>query len=109
MRQIASLGTASAALALLLALASVARAADATVTMDGMAFAPAELSVPAGTNVIFQNTDHIAHQVISRQGDPFDLKLLKPGQQSSHVFVTAGSYVVQCDLHPKMKMTINVQ
>jgi plastocyanin len=42
------------------------------------------------------------------EGNEFNLKLQKPGQDMSHRFQKAGTSVVRCAIHPKMKLKVTV-
>ena len=47
--------------------------------------------------------------VKSGDGDADDLGLQKPGNAVHYKFDTKGAYRVVCSIHPRMKMTVNVQ
>lgn len=95
--------------ALSAAMVSPALAEDVTVSMVKREFAPAEVTVAKGTTVVFRNDDPGAHQVIGKEGEVFDLKLQKGGEETKYTFTKAGTFPVLCDLHPKMILKVTVQ
>src|SRR5687768_3387558 len=60
--------------------AVTASAADSTVKMAGLAFAPGMLTVARGTAVVFDNDDTAPHTVTARSGG-IDSGVLDPGKQ----------------------------
>ena len=61
------------ALLIVAALAAVStwpvRAADMEVNIDNFAFTPKELTVKAGTTIVFHNRDDIPHSVVGSKGE----------------------------------------
>ncbi|MGW3652373.1 cupredoxin domain-containing protein [Streptomyces sp. NPDC000878] len=96
--------------ALLLALPGQASAATYRVTMQGYAFAPATLTVPAGSTVTWTNQDTAPHDVKTTSG-PVQIHspMLDKGESWSFTFTTAGSYAYYCTVHPNMTAGITVQ
>jgi plastocyanin len=45
------------------------RAADTEVNIDNFAFTPKELTVKAGTTIVFRNRDDIPHSVVGSNGE----------------------------------------
>ena len=73
-------------------------------------FAPAAITVTAGTEVTWTNDDHFTHSVQlldgGLSGDPH---VMAPGQAVTVTFPAAGTYHYQCHLHPQnMKGTVEV-
>lgn len=104
---------AAAALALLavwLLPSGRASAAGYAVAMKGYAFAPAALSVPAGSTVTWTNYDTAPHDVKTTSG-PLQIHspMLDKGQSWSFTFTTAGSYGYVCTVHPDMTAGITVR
>jgi plastocyanin len=79
-----------------------ARAADTEVKIDNFTFTPKELTVKAGTTVVFRNQDDIPHIVVGAKGE-FHSKALDTGDGFTFTFAKAGSYGYFCGLHPKCK------
>jgi len=89
----------------------VATAADAVVvTQKGLMFSPNGLSIAKGQTVDFVNNDGTAHN-ITIVGGPvnFNGGLQPPGGHVKYSFTKPGTYTVQCGIHPKMKLPIEVK
>jgi plastocyanin len=85
-----------------------ARAEDASVTIDNFTFAPAQVTVKAGTTVVWRNEDDIPHTIAS-SARLFKSKALDTDDSFSFTFKDAGTYEYFCSLHPHMKGTIVVE
>ena len=73
-------------------------------------FAPAAITVPAGTTVTWTNDDHFTHSVQFLDGGlPSEPQVMEPGKATTFTFATPGTYRYQCHLHPQnMKGTVVV-
>ena len=80
---------------------------SAVVTIEGFAFKPARITVPAGDSVRFVNKDSEAHTVTNK-GGLFDSGGMDTGAAWTHRFTKTGTYVYFCQLHPYMIGTIVV-
>jgi plastocyanin len=83
------------------------RAADTEVNIDNFAFTPKELTVKAGTTIVFRNRDDIPHSVVGANGE-FHSKALDTDDSFSFTFAKAGNYAYSCGLHPRMQGRIVV-
>lgn len=94
-----------------LRLAVPALAASATaVTIDNFSFAPATLTVPAGTTVRWTNHDEDAHTVAGADGTKvLSSPPLDTGDSYDFTFTKPGIYRYFCSIHPEMQATIVVQ
>jgi plastocyanin len=91
------------------ALASVP-VADHVIGQSNKAFSAAEITIKPGEKIVFKNDDSVVHNVFSSsKGFEFNLKTQAPGATSSIPFQHEGTAVVQCAIHPKMKMVVNVK
>jgi plastocyanin len=89
--------------------AAAGEASEGTsVTIKDYAFAPATLTVPAGTTVTWTNDDAVPHTATASDGS-FDSGNLNPGQSFSFTFATPGSHPYVCQYHAGMAGTIVVQ
>ncbi|MFF7074618.1 cupredoxin domain-containing protein [Streptomyces pseudovenezuelae] len=87
-----------------------ASAATFQVAMKGYAFAPASLSVPAGSTVTWTNSDTAPHDVKTTSGPlAIHSPMLNKGQSWSFTFTTAGAYGYVCTVHPDMTAGITVR
>ena len=77
------------------------------VAIEGFAFAPATLQVPAGTTVTWTNEDPAPHTVTAEDGS-FDSGTLEPGQSFSAEIGSNGVVVYLCQIHLDMRGEISV-
>jgi plastocyanin len=77
------------------------------VTIDNFAFAPATLTVRAGSTVTWTNRDEEPHTVASTDGS-FHSPGMGTGATYSHTFPTAGKFDYVCSIHPSMHGTVVV-
>lgn len=97
-----------AALAVTALFAFPAFAADHTVTIQGMKFAPAELSVAVGDTITFVNEDSAPHTATAGDG-AFDTGQLNQGQSAQVTVSAAGEHAYICSIHPAMKGVVTAQ
>jgi plastocyanin len=71
------------------------------VLVDNFRFAPAVMTVAAGTTVTWTNHDDVPHNIVSTE-KKFASPVLDTDEQFSHTFEAAGTYQYYCSLHPKM-------
>ena len=87
--------------------APVAPAGPNEVNIDGFAFAPATLTVKAGTTVTWTNKDEDPHTVVDN-GGAFRSQALGSGGTYSFIFPTAGTFDYICSIHPFMHGSVVV-
>jgi plastocyanin len=77
------------------------------VNIDNFAFAPATLTVSAGSTVTWTNRDEEPHTVVANDGS-----FRSPGMDSqatfSYTFPKAGTFDYVCSIHPFMHATVVV-
>ncbi len=95
--------------ALVMGTAGSAFAADAahTITQSGRMFRPGEVTINRGESLTFTNHDQFIHQVYVR--GLFDSDEKSPGEDITETFTQAGTFQVQCHIHPKMKLVVHVK
>ena len=86
---------------------SPAAVAGDQVTIDNFAFAPATLTVKAGTTVTWTNKDEEPHTVAASDGS-FHSPGMGTGATFTHTFSTAGTFDYVCSIHPSMHGTVVV-
>ena len=92
---------------------AAASGAATTVEIANLQFGP-DLTVAAGTSVMFTNKDTVPHTAtegsngVKAADARFDLQL-PLGASASYTFADAGIYKVTCTIHATMNMTITVQ
>lgn len=79
-----------------------------TVTIDSVAYKPADLTVKAGTTVVWANKDPFPHTITAKSG-VFDSKQLAAGKSWSYRALKKGDYPYLCTLHPTMTGTLHVR
>jgi amicyanin len=95
---------------LLLVPSGQASAATYRVTMQGYAFGPATLTVPAGSTVTWTNQDTAPHDVKTTSAPAaFHSPMLNKGGSWSFTFTTPGTYAYYCTVHPNMTARIVVR
>lgn len=82
-----------------------AQAGTITVTVDKMAFSPAEIEARVGDTIEWVNKDAFAHTATVKGGWEVMLPVKKSG---SVTLDTAGTIDYICRFHPNMKGTIEV-
>ena len=90
--------------------AAPAPATGHTVAIKNFAFSPQTLTVKAGTNVTWTNSDSAPHTVTSTDGPStsasptglFDSGQLASGATFSFTFTRAGTYYYECTIHASM-------
>jgi plastocyanin len=87
---------------------SAAAASPATVKIDNFTFAPATLTVTAGTTVTWKNEDDSPHRIGDNNGT-FKSAALDTDDTFSHTFAAPGEYPYICTIHPYMAGKIIVK
>jgi plastocyanin len=88
-----------------------AMAESITVSIEDLAFIPAQLRAPIGTTVVFVNRDHLPHSVVGMLGEKE--KFHSDGQldQDESFAVTLdepGLIEVSCGIHSRMRARLTV-
>jgi plastocyanin len=91
-------------------------AADSRVVIGGdtesdinkWGYTPKELTVPAGTTVIWHNGGSQPHTVTADDGKSFNSPSVSPGGDYQFTFGTAGDFAYHCEPHPFMKAVVHV-
>ncbi len=91
-------------------LASAVFAEEVAVSQKGKTFSEKKITLKVGDSISFVNDDDITHNVYSRsKGHKFDIGAQRPGTTVSHQFTAPGRVKVRCAIHPRMKLTVNVE
>ena len=61
-------------------------------------FAPAAITVTAGSTVTWTNDDNFTHSVRIEGGPPM---VMKPGEKATFTFDKAGTFKYDCSFHPQ--------
>ncbi len=85
-----------------------AEATQSTVSIQNMQFMPPQITIPAGTTVVWMNQEaSLAHTITSDTG-LWDSGEVQPGQTFSFTFMNPGTFTYHCKIHPFMHGTIVV-
>ena len=68
----------------------------------GMKFIPRVMAVTVGDTVRFLNSDSVAHNVYSPDGESYNLGNFAKGEEASYTFKKTGVYAQLCSIHPEM-------
>ena len=80
------------------------RAQPAEVKLENYAFAPAELTVKAGTTVRWTNGEkRVSHLILFTGPGGFESDRIFPGESWERRFDKPGRYPYTCGPHPEMK------
>ena len=83
-------------------------ATHARVDQKGMQFIPYLLPIVVGTTVDFLNSDNVAHNVFSPDGESYNLGTWPKGETRPYTFKKIGVYTQLCSIHPEMEAFIVV-
>lgn len=79
------------------------------IKIDNFSFAPATLTVPAGTSVTWVNQDDVPHTILSSEGKTLKSPVLDTDEKFYFTFTKAGTYPYYCSIHPRMAGKVIVQ
>jgi plastocyanin len=79
------------------------------VSMEGIAFEPAEVTVAVGDTVTWTNNDSVAHDVTADSFSSGEPGGMAGGDTFEHTFEEAGSFDYVCTVHPGMDGTVVVE
>jgi plastocyanin len=76
------------------------------LTIGDNYFLPAEISVPAGTQVTWLNTGSVRHTTTA--SGLWDSGAIDPGARWAAVFRVPGTYDYACTIHPEMRARLTI-
>jgi plastocyanin len=79
-----------------------------SIGIENFNFVPADLTVKAGTTVVWTNHDDVEHTVTSSDGS-YSSQSIQTDTQFSHTFDAPGTYTYFCAIHPFMTAKVTVQ
>ena len=90
---------------------STAAIASTAISQKDKAFSQESVTVKAGEKIKFVNDDEVTHNitVTGPNGASRPGVQEKPGSEIELAFDDVGVNVVRCLIHPKMKLTVEVQ
>jgi plastocyanin len=103
------LSAAIAALALLAA-GTAGAAETKRISQKGKTFLPEAVTMTTGDTLRINNDDAFLHHVYVKHPNlTFDSGGRRPGEPVDIQFTKPGSYEVLCEIHPKMKLVVEVK
>ena len=94
----------------MLVLPALAAAETKLVTQNDRRFDPERIEMSVRATLRIDNTDAFLHHVYVKHPDfEFDSGGRKPGQSVELRFPKPGTYEVLCDIHPKMRLVVEVK
>ncbi|HET6924634.1 MAG TPA: cupredoxin family copper-binding protein, partial [Candidatus Saccharimonadales bacterium] len=78
------------------------------VTIENMAFTPANISISSGSTVTWTNKDSVTHTVTETDGQNGPSLTVEPGKSVVFTFDKPGIYRYHCTIHPSMTGTVTV-
>ncbi len=93
---------------------AAATAEEVRVRLESSNFDPSELTITAGTTVLFLNADSYTHTVTEGTGgqavdDPIVDREIAQNRSVRVTFDEPGTYDITCKIHPSMQLTITVE
>jgi plastocyanin len=79
------------------------------VKIDNFSFAPATITVKAGTEITWTNADDIPHTVVSDDHATFKSRVLDTDEKFTFTATKPGTYSYFCSIHPKMTGKVVVE
>ncbi|HEX4112067.1 MAG TPA: hypothetical protein VH020_05975 [Stellaceae bacterium] len=80
------------------------------VDQYGRAFLLTKIDIARGDALKFVNDDPFLHQMyVASRTFSFDSDEQQPGASIDVTFPVAGTFVVQCHIHPTMRLVVNVK
>jgi plastocyanin len=91
-----------------------ATAEEVRVRLESSNFDPSELTITAGTTVLFLNADSYTHTVTEGTGgqavdDPIVDREIAENRSVRVTFDEPGTYDITCKIHPSMQLTVTVE
>ena len=81
------------------------------VLQKGRRYDPTDMFLRKGDTITLVNGDDnsVHHAFIETDRFAFDAGDQEPGKQATLTLKEPGDFIIQCGIHPKMKLTIHVQ
>ncbi len=90
--------------------ASTLFSADHVIDQKGKTFIPHEITVAVGDTLIFKNSDPFAHNAYTDdEANEFDIGMQSPGTNASVTVKSAGTFSVECAIHPNMLLEVTAK
>lgn len=81
--------------------------ANHIVDQKGKTFIPHAIAVAVGDTITFKNSDPFAHNAYTDNvANEFDIGMQSPGKDISVTVLAAGTFDVECAIHPNMLLEV---
>ena len=85
-------------------------AANHVVDQKGKTFIPHSITTAVGDTITFKNSDPFAHNAYTDdEENEFDIGMQSPGQDIKVTIKAAGTFNVECAIHPNMLLEVTVK
>lgn len=93
-----------------LVIASSLFATDHVINQKGKTFIPHEITVSVGDTITFKNSDPFAHNAYTDdEANEFDIGMQSPGKPATAKVLAAGTFSVECAIHPNMLLEVTAK
>ncbi|MEA3371150.1 MAG: plastocyanin/azurin family copper-binding protein [Campylobacterota bacterium] len=93
-----------------LALAASVNAANHVIDQKGKTFIPHAITVAVGDTITFKNSDPFAHNAYTDdEANEFDIGMQAAGGEDSITVKAAGTFSVECAIHPNMLLEVTAK
>lgn len=90
--------------------ASSLMAANHVIDQKGKTFIPHEVTVAVGDTITFKNSDPFAHNAYTDdEANEFDIGMQKPGNDVTVPVKAAGTFSIECAIHPNMLLEVTAK
>ncbi len=85
-------------------------AANHIIDQKGKTFIPHSVKVAVGDTITFKNSDPFAHNAYTDdEANEFDIGMQSPGQDAKVTIKAAGTFNVECAIHPNMLLEVTAK
>jgi len=93
-----------------LCLVSSVFGADHAIDQKGKTFIPHEITIAVGDTLTFTNSDPFAHNAYTDdEANEFDIGMQSPGTKASVTIKSAGTFNIECAIHPNMLLEVTAK
>ncbi len=93
-----------------LALVASVNAANHVIDQKGKTFIPHAITVAVGDTLTFKNSDPFAHNAYTDdEANEFDIGMQAAGAENKVTVKAAGTFSVECAIHPNMLLEVTAK
>ncbi len=84
--------------------------ANHVIDQKGKTFIPHEITIAVGDTLTFKNSDSFAHNAYTDdEANEFDIGMQSPDTEASVTIKNAGTFNVECAIHPNMLLEVTAK